>query len=552
MSKKLEEYTKEELLKYVRQLRKDTRFGLVWNPKEEQVALDCETKLPVLQEVKDRVIAKAGDNEPTHILIEGDNYHSLSVLNYTHAGKIDFIYIDPPYNTGNKDFIYNDHYVDKEDPYRHSEWLSFMDNRLRLAKSLLADTGVIFISIDDNEYAHLKILCDSIFGEESFINNFMWLHGKGKKNKQSRTLQQYTLAYGRVSRDNLPPWNMTKAAKGTFSNPDNDPRGEWFSGSISFSEQRSNKNSDKYFEIVSPSGVVWKRQWMCTREEMDDYLAENKIYFGSAPEYSNTPRIKIFPSDTNELIPDNILDNCGTTRGAQKELDKMLGMRINDKGKKVSKFENPKPHELIEHLIKISTDNPDAIILDFFAGSGTTGEAVLRLNAEDGGKRQFILGTDKGKADEGGVNIAEEITYERITKVIEGYSGTKPIPANLRYFRTEFVDTNGLSKLTDSDRLEIAKEMGTMIALRENSFKQTEQTDHWQTYESSTQVTAIYYREDKTKINEYIEKLNAQNKPVKLYVFGWNKNTATEYASKKISVEDIPDPLIEVYKEIAR
>ncbi len=134
MSKKLDEYTKEELLAYVRQLQKDTKFGLVWNPKQENIVAECETKVPVLQEVEDKAIAKAGDDEPTHLLLEGDNYHSLSVLNYTHAGKVDVIYIDPPYNTGNKDFIYNDRYVDKEDPYRHSQWFSFMDNRLRLAE----------------------------------------------------------------------------------------------------------------------------------------------------------------------------------------------------------------------------------------------------------------------------------------------------------------------------------------------------------------------------------------------------------------------------------
>ncbi len=168
MAKKLHDYTKEELIELVHSLKKAKKFGLVWEDKPEQVAIDCQTKLPVLQEVADRAITKA-DDQPTNLIIEGDNYHSLSTLNYTHAGKIDVIYIDPPYNTGNKDFIYNDHYVDKEDAFKHSKWLSFMSKRLKLAKQLLTDTGLVFISIDDSEQAHLKLLCDDIFGEVNFV-----------------------------------------------------------------------------------------------------------------------------------------------------------------------------------------------------------------------------------------------------------------------------------------------------------------------------------------------------------------------------------------------
>jgi len=173
VSKNLQDYTKEELIEQIQSLKKAKKFGLVWEDKPEQVAIDCETKLPVLQEVADRAITKA-DDQPTNLIIEGDNYHSLSTLNYTHAGKIDVIYIDPPYNTGNKDFIYNDHYIDREDTFRHSKWLSFMSKRLSLAKTLLSDDGVMFISIGEDEYAQLKLLCDQIFGEQNYITNFLW------------------------------------------------------------------------------------------------------------------------------------------------------------------------------------------------------------------------------------------------------------------------------------------------------------------------------------------------------------------------------------------
>ena len=168
--------TKEKLLAEIERLKKELKkkkkYGLIWEDKPEDVVEMCKEKLPVLKEVKSKEII-TDKNKPMNLLIEGDNYHALSVLNYTHKGKIDVIYIDPPYNTGNKDFIYNDHYVDREDSYRHSKWLSFMEKRLKLAKMLLSKEGVIFISIDDNEQAQLRLLCDSIFGEKNFVGEII-------------------------------------------------------------------------------------------------------------------------------------------------------------------------------------------------------------------------------------------------------------------------------------------------------------------------------------------------------------------------------------------
>ncbi|MCL2491355.1 MAG: site-specific DNA-methyltransferase, partial [Coriobacteriia bacterium] len=169
MLKSLHDYSKNELISIINDLRKRKKFGMVWEDKPEQAVEDCKSKLPVVREVESRSIELVED-APTSLIIEGDNYHALKVLNYTHAGKIDVIYIDPPYNTGNQDFIYNDNYVDIDDDYRHSKWLCFMKRRLLLAKDLLAQDGVIFISIDDNEQARLKILCDQIFRERNFIN----------------------------------------------------------------------------------------------------------------------------------------------------------------------------------------------------------------------------------------------------------------------------------------------------------------------------------------------------------------------------------------------
>ena len=309
-----------------------------------------------------------------NIFISADNYPALQKLLPDYQNKIDIIYIDPPYNTGNS-FAYKDNFAS-------DEWLSFMARRLRLAQKLLAPTGCIFIAIDQSELHYLKILCDQIFGEQNYVNDFMWLHGKGKKDTWSRTLQQHTLCYAK-DKHQLAPFTQTAQTAWATSNKDKDPRGNWFSGSVSFSEKRSNPNHKNYFTITSPSGIKWTRQWQRTKEEMDALLADNRIYFGPAPEYKGVPRIKIFNEDTQEIIPRNIIDCVESTRHAQTHLDELLGQK--------GLFDNPKPVELISHLIEITAMRKDALIMDFFAGSGTTFESVCQLNKKDGGTRHTIL-----------------------------------------------------------------------------------------------------------------------------------------------------------------
>ncbi len=566
MSKRLDEYTKDELLAYIGKLKKEIKFGLVWNPKDEQVARECEKKIPVLQEIKERTIANSISDAPTHLLIEGDNFHSLSVLNYTHARKVDVIYIDPPYNTGNKDFIYNDRYVDKEDPYKHSEWLSFMDNRLRLAKSLLADSGVILISIDDNEQAHLKILCDTIFGAENFVAmlpTVMNLKGNQDEFAFAGT-HEYVLVYTRnKSKSSFNSFDLdeeeidatwqedeygyykradTLRRTGQDASRESRPKG-WFPIFIDRSSEmiyttvndRPDSDSDSTLWPVNDDGVELSWTWKKSKIKKDNHnliLTRRRdgsfnIYKKQRPQLGDIPTRK----------PKSFWYKAEySTSTATNELKKMFGSKV---------FNNPKPVPLIKDLLHIASKK-DALVLDFMAGSGTTGQAVLELNKEDGGNRQFILATN----NENG--ISENITYERIKKVVNGYEKVDGLPSNLRYFKTAFVDTDGLSTLTDNDKLKITKEMGALIALRENTFDQVEQTDYWQTFENATQVTAIYFREDKTQIQSYLDKLNSQEKSVKFYVFGWGKNAGIEYASKQIIVEDIPEPLIDVYKELAR
>lgn len=349
-----------------------------------------------------------------NLIIKGNNLLALHSLKKRFAGKIKLIYIDPPYNTGNDEFKYND-------AFNHSTWLTFMKNRLEVAKELLRSNGVIFISCDDNEQAYLKVLCDEVFLRENFVQNFMWLHGKGKKDRWSRTLQQYILCYAK-NKNKLEHWSILSYANYEFSNSDNDPRGPWFSGSISFSEERSNKRHPNYFEIKSPSGIVWKRQWQRTKEEMKKLLKQKKIFFGLPSKYDAVPRIKIFPEDIDEQIPPNIIDNVESTRAAQKELDAVFSKKV---------FDYPKPVSLIKHIIKLASGKND-LILDFMAGTGTTAQSVLELNKEDDGNRQFILCEQ--------LDYVDTVTIPRVKNVIKKLGSGGFVYLELMKWNEDFVE----------------------------------------------------------------------------------------------------------------
>ena len=354
-----------------------------------------------------------------HILIQGDNYPVLKKISANFNGKINLIYIDPPYNTGN-DFTYKDDFAFKDD--RHSSWLSFMQRRLTAALPLLTDTGCIFIAIDQSELYTLKLLCDQIFGEENYVNDFMWLHGKGKKDTWSRTLQQHTLCYAR-NKKKLPAFRELEHTGWATKNADGDLRGNWFSGSISFSEKRSNPNHKNYYSIVSPGGKVWTRQWQTDEKHMNELIADNRIFWGTAPAYDKVPRVKIFNEDTTEVIPRNIINCTESTRAAQHHLDELLGQS--------GAFDNPKPVSLIKHLIEISRQPTDAIIMDFFAGSGTTFEAVCELNKNDNGKRRCIL----VQKDENGIFELCKTRCEKVAALCK-HPEWSPSIVDFTYFST--------------------------------------------------------------------------------------------------------------------
>ena len=410
----------------------NNKYGLVWEEHHELIEEQLKTHNVVLEEVKEREIKLGEPNSPQHLLIEGDNYKALKLLQTTHCGKINVIYIDPPYNTGNKDFIYNDHIVEKEDTYRHSKWLSFMDKRLRLAYDLLTDDGVIFISIDDNEFAQLKLLCDEIFGEQN-TEISIWHKvgdgdagaGKMKVTKRIRREHEYIImCYKNKSLVNFSKFLEKPSFKNEYKNLDNDPRGAFKAGNISKTEDKSNPLGKNYYSVTSPTGKIFTRQWHFDLEEFKRLDSDKRIYWGKNG--SGVPQLKIFINEPRPTTPTSILSGVGSATSASKLLREILSLNL---------FENPKPLELIKRLIEISS-NKNSIILDFFAGSGTTGHAVLELNQEDGGNRQFILCTNNEN------NICEEVTYERLKRVINGYTTLKGkkvegIHANLKYLKTK-------------------------------------------------------------------------------------------------------------------
>ena len=366
-----------------------------------------------------------------NLIINGNNLLALHSLKQEFQGKVKLIYIDPPYNTGNDGFHYNDN-------FNHSAWLTFMKNRLEVARKLLRDDGVIFVQCDDNEQAYLKVLMDEVFNRDNFVVNFMWLHGKGKKDKNVRTLQEYALCYAK-NKQLLETWKIVKKANYNFSNPDNDPRGKWFSGSISFSENRSNIHHENYFTIKSPSEIKWTRQWQRSEEEMKKLLEERKIYFGDTPDYQNVPRLKIFPDDEDNIIPPNIFENHGTTKSAKTELEN-LGFNLDN-------FDTPKPEKLMEAIINIATQQND-IVLDYHLGSGTSTAVAHKMG------RQYI-GIEQ-------MDYVETITVERMKKVITGEQSGISKAANWQgggefiYFELKKYNQEAVEKL---DKVESTEEL---------------------------------------------------------------------------------------------
>lgn len=579
-------------------LQTGKKYGLVWEDKEEDVEERLLTELPVLLEVPERYIparapeAPAGELDlvpatleapaPHHVLIEGDNLHALTALSFTHKGRIDVIYIDPPYNTGNKDFKYNDTYVDKEDSYRHSKWLSFMHKRLVLAKELLADTGVIFISIDDNEQAQLKLLCDEVFGEENKAGIMVWQKSKKGDSKQIAVTHEYVIVYSKNKVKNIEQgfWRVKKP--GVFEVLEHYQKlrskfedhavvslemRKWYKGLPKLDVRRNHKHynwsddrglyfaadfagpddgraSRPRYEIIHPitNKPVKKPStgWRWEEERTIAALNENpaRIHFGKDETVIPNRKSYLFEIDSEPF--QSVFYRDG--RKGTLELESILGK---------TGLQFPKDWETLRTIINLVPHS--STILDFFAGSGTTLHAVMQLNAEDGGSRQCILVTNNEN------NIAEEVCYERNKRVINGY--TKPNGQavaglsynHLHYFKAEFVP----AEKSQANRRRLVEASIGLLQIKDGAF--VDETDTlrlarprlraFRTEAGAYTLVALPARDMAATLAEAqaLAEDPLAEAPVRLYIF-WPTDPILPQALGRIELVPLPAAIYEAYR----
>lgn len=564
-------WSKEELVRELKKVAKIKKYGIVWEDKPENVAKRCETELPILEEDTKKEI-KTDDKKPVNILIEGDNYHALSVLNYTHKGAVDVIYIDPPYNTGNEGFVYNDKLVDLNDSYRHSKWLSFVAKRLKLAKNLLKKNGSLFISIDDNEVAQLKLLCDEIFGEENFVALIIVQTNKGGRDYlQIAKTHEYLLLYGK-SKD----IKLFEIPKDVSALSLEDKNGKF--------EIRELRNRNPKFTRENRPNLFYP---IYVNNDIKDKYGQCPISLIKSKKYN----IEVFPKNSKgedscwrwgkKLLSQNIIEDNpeGSQVVAKQRRDG--GWNVYEKSRKSttkaksiwdesevrtergtialrelfgkSLFDHPKPVELIDKVLRLST-NKDSIILDFFAGSGTTAQAVLELNRQDNGNRKFILCTNNENNNGKGYRIATDICYPRIKKVIENLQKkTKTTlinipPGNLKYYKTDFID----AEQTDDNKHRMVDKSTEMLCLKEDCFDEVMNGKRFRIFKNGQDKhLGIIYDDD--GIEPFKKETKKLKKRFVVYVFSLDESAREEEfedVSDLVELRPIPAVILNVYKRI--
>lgn len=582
--KEQEIYRLKKELERLKKAVKKQKYGLVWLDVPEAFEDDVENKLPILKEVP-KLAIKNKDGKPTHILIEGDNYHALTCLNYTHKGKVDVIYIDPPYNTGSDGFRYKDKRildkfpdgteVPKDHPFRHSYWLSFMRKRLELAKELLKSTGTIFISINEDEFAQLKLLCDEIFGLENYLTMFTVkvrheeriLKGDkdfhevveyllmyrasseyktskkvydntslddyvyqivektkkpkviklGKKEVEVFKLGEYEIVKVAPSADNLKSINIRGSLKEGNS-----------SGRFYMAHLESLKAKGTLYKVPSMGNDKFGYRYFLTPEKESRV---NGDYFQGVP---------LDIKDTKEVPYPNYFD-------FEKEFNS-----VGYEGG-ISFGGGKKPIDFLKRFISIGNPNKEGIVLDFFAGSGSTGHAVMQMNADDEGTRQFILVTNNHEIVKNKVyRPMSDACYPRIKNAIVGYGDQKALGNSVKYYQTAFVGKNNILSADDQDKVELAHHAGELLALAENTLDRVEENEHYQIFGNGERYTAVYFQEEFEKFSDFVEKVLALKKPTSVYVFSWEKEAFVDEFedSRDIMIKTIPQPILEIYKQI--
>lgn len=605
--------TDKEKTDLINFLNESKTYGLVWENKKEEIEEKLRKELPVLVERNDekiKPIISKDPNAPNNIIIEGDNLAALTDLSYTHAGKIDVIYIDPPYHTRNKDFKYNDNYVDPNDDYSHSTWLSFMSKRLKIAKHLLSPEGVIFIQIDDKEYAPLKLLCDSIFKELNSIGPII----QNKLNAKNDTLNiqknhEYILCYRLKpnfgvkadGREVVLPTIVNRASKerevykegnrffylndsittrgegGTLNARPNlgytfyyNPKSKELLPKMDYNLELAKISNDeekiykddleliaKGFIKIRPPKVrgklgCWTWEINKSIKDIDNlYIKETKNRFNVHKRtFIDSELIQSF--DNKYFYKEDILSNSKSILeySTNEGTDIFTSIMGYDTG-----FNNPKNLHLIEYLISLFP-NKNANILDFFVGTGTTLHATVSLNNLDKGKRTCILCTNNEN------NICEDVTYERNKRVIEGY--TKPNGEkveglkdnNLRYYRTEFVSRERSNK----NRRELMYKSTPLLNIKEDLYTEKFKFGKIKLHPKG----ARYFEDDKKKmlviyrpefIPYFVEEIDKMEieKPILVYVYSPGKyafDDEFEIVAEKVQLCALPQAIMEAMSRV--
>lgn len=606
--RQLEGLTDDERTDLLALLNHQKKYGLVWEEKPEEVEERLRTQLPVLEEVKERALLSDDPAAPNHLLIEGDNLEALMALTYTHEGKVDVIYIDPPYNTGNKDFSYNDCYVDAEDGYRHSKWLSFMSKRLKIAKQLLSDRGVIFISIDDNEQAQLKLLCDEVFGSINCLGPIV----QDKQNAKNDTVNiqknhEFILCYRKriqFSSSNvntiLPNIIVNKkdnkevlqeGKRFFYINDAITTRGE--GGTLN---ARPNLGYTFYYNPITEDLkpiLDYNIEKARTSNTISEIYTDNNelIINGYIPIRPPKVRGKLgcWTWDINKAINDkdhlfvkktanryNIVKRTFVPNNKVKEIDgkffyektvlsnsrSILLFSTNDgtnifrniMGNTVE-FNNPKNIDMIKYLLNISSST-SSLILDFFAGSGTTLHATMQLNKEDGGHRQCILVTNNEN------KICEEVTYVRNKWVIQGYVTPKGdfvegLKANtLRYYRTKLLPRAE----TNQHRRALMAACTELLCIQQDLYAEQpyfagrKLNSHKARYfaQGKRKMLVIYDEQTVDTFAELLREMEVEEK-IRIYLFSFNGYPYTDNFMEvldKVELCALPQAIYNVYNRV--
>ena len=608
---KYEEYRKEELIKIIQQQEaelKYKKYGLVWNSEREpeQVVLDCENSLPILKHITSKTINTCDSED--NILIEGDNYHALSVLNYTHKEKIDIIYIDPPYNTGEKDFKYNDSYVDKEDSYRHSKWLSFIEKRLNIAKEVLSKDGVIIVHIDEHESSNLHLLLSKVFGENNSLGTIIWnkknpkgdskgvsvMHEsvlcfaknkerflaledvlKRKKPNAEAILRKASQLFRKIGKTIIPddvkdvikPFKYPKETLKDFEvTYDLELVNEEFKNWL---KKQDFSNGEKAYKFIDESGDVYQSvsmAWPNKKQAPANYFIPliHPFTNNSCPlparGWRNPPAtmqrllnndLILFGTDETTqprrkyLLKENMLENTNSLYENGNSDDSLFSDMNLD-------FAYPKPVSAVQYLI--SSIHPNAkVICDFMAGSGTTAHAVMELNRLDDVNRKFILCTNNEN------NICTDVTYPRIFNAINGYikagdgERVEGLSGNLQYFKTSLLKKSNNRHQT---KFNLTNRCAEMLCVKENIFNLEKKSDDYKIYSShdKAKYLCIYFNTIDDSFNEFIDELRIIDGEKKVYIFSDDLNVDKEPFKElnDCKIEAIPQKILDIYKQLIK